>query len=396
MFACPQHLPSTSEVDTESPVNAPRAAAGPGQWIQRLASLLALVAAVLAVAPPLSAQDRERDGRESLRVFTQNAYVGASIERVMAADPGDPNALIEAVTATYFELLGSEPRVRMRGIAARIAERHPDIVALQEMYLLRRQSPGDLIIGGTEPAAEVVVDFLQSLMKSLAARGLHYAVAAVSQELDVEMPMFNPETGGIDDARLTDREVILVRTDLPSGQLRVTNRQAGHFDAHLVLPGIGVEVLQGWCSVDVFGRGRRFRFINAHLQDEAFPEIQLAQAQELLAGPADTHMPVVMAGDFNADPLGRNGTSTYPVLIDGGFSDAWVDVHPHRAGLTWGHDALLADPDVEFKWRIDLVLVKGFMFEPRGMETVDTGLRRQLPPFWPSDHAGVAVDIRLR
>jgi len=238
---------------------------------------------------------------------------------------------------------------------------------------------------------------LRSLMDGLAARGLHYRVAAMTTELDVEMPMFNMVTGEYDDARLTDRDIILVRTDLPRDQLRVSNPQGGNFDTHLTLDS-GLEVLQGWCSVDVFVRGERFRFINTHLQDDAEKEIQFAQAQELLAehGPADTRLPVMMVGDFNADPIGRNGTWTYPELMAGGFDDAWTALYPHKRGLTWGHDAYLADPSVGFVWRIDLVLFKGHTFVPKGMETVDTGLRRHTAPRWPSDHAGVWASFELR
>ncbi len=387
----------TTQNDVKARTGRPARTRTLGQAMRRLAPLV-LVAIVLAMASPLAADRRDEDSRQSFSVFTQNAYVGASIERVMAVDPTDPDptALLTAVTTTYYEMLASKPEIRMRGIAARIADQKPDIVALQEMYTLRRQSPGDAAFGGQVPATEVVADFLHSLMDALAARDLHYGVAVVTTEFDIEMPMYNAGYDGTDDARLTDSEVILVRTDLPRDQMRVSNRQMGHFNTLLVLPGSGIEVLQGWCSVDVTVRGERFRFINAHLQDETFPGIQFAQAQELLAGPADTHLPVMLAGDLNADPLGRNGTQTYPEFINGGFTDAWTAIHPNLAGLTWGHDALLADRDVEFKWRIDLVLFKGFQLEPRKIETVETGLHRLQPPFWPSDHAGVSARFSVR
>jgi endonuclease/exonuclease/phosphatase family metal-dependent hydrolase len=314
----------------------------------------------------------------------------------MTVDPTDFPGLIEAVTTTYYEILASRPDIRMRGLADRIAARTPDIVALQEMYVLRKQSPGDLVVGGTVPASEVVADFLQMLMGDLRARGLHYRVAAMTTETDVEMPMVNMETGEFDDARLTERDIILVRTDLPHGQLRVSNPQGGNFETHLTLPGL--EVLQGWCSVDVFVRGERFRLINTHLQDEMVPEIQWAQAQELMAegGPADTRLPVMLVGDFNADPHGLNGTVTYPSLIAGGFNDAWTQLFPNRPGLTFGHDAGLADRQQAFVWRIDLVLFKGDTFVPKRIQTVDTGLGRHQSPLWPSDHAGIWASFEIR
>jgi endonuclease/exonuclease/phosphatase family metal-dependent hydrolase len=374
-----------------------RSRGGPLGPTGRHVALLVLLTITLAFASPMAAG--QNNARKSFTTFTQNAYVGADISRVMLVDPEDPNpyALVEAVTTTYYEMLASQPTVRMRGLADRIAARMPDIVALQEMYVLRKQSPGDLVFGGSDPAEEVVVDFLWSLMDSLAARGLHYRVAALTTELDVEMPMFNADFTGFDDARLTDRDIILVRSDLPPGQLRVSNSQGGHFDTHLTLDN-GLDVLQGWCSVDVFIRGERFRFINTHLQDESVPEIQFAQAQELIAeyGPADTNLPVMMVGDLNADPYSRNGTFSYPSLIAGGFFDAWSELYPNRPGLTWGHDGSLADKDWDFVWRIDLVLFKGHEFVPTEMETVDSGLRRTAPPLWPSDHAGVWASFELR
>lgn len=218
------------------------------------AAVLVLLSIVLAFPQPVAAGREDVGGKRSFTTFTQNAYVGADIGRVMVLDPTDPDYfmnLLQAVTTTYYEMLASQPQVRMTGIADRIAARRPDIVALQEMYQLRRQSPGDLVSGGQVPATEVVVDFLQGLLDALAARGAHYAVAAVTNETDVEMPMFNLQTGGIDDARLTDREVILVRTDLPSGHLRVSNPRSGNFANHIVIPGVGLSVLRGWCSVDV-------------------------------------------------------------------------------------------------------------------------------------------------
>jgi endonuclease/exonuclease/phosphatase family metal-dependent hydrolase len=354
-----------------------------------------LLAIGLAFASPMAAG---QDGsKKTFTVFTQNAYIGGNLARVMMVDPTDFPGLVEAVTTTYYEILASRPDVRMRGLADRIAARTPDIVALQEMYVLRKQSPGDLVLGGSVPATEVVVDFLLTLRTELAARGLRYKVAATTTETDVEMPMLNMETGELDDARLTEYDVILVRADLPRNELRVSNPQGGNFDTHLTLDS-GLEILQGWCSVDVSVRGERFRFINTHLQDEMVPEIQYAQAQELMAagGPADTALPVMIAGDFNADPNGLNGTSTYPSLIGGGFRDAWSQLFPNRPGLTFGHDAGLSDRQLAFVWRIDLVLYKGDTLVPRKIQTVDTGLGREKSPLWPSDHAGIWASFDIR
>ena len=362
---------------------------------------LVLLGVTLAPATPALAGQRDVGGKRSFSTFTQNAYVGAQIGRVLSLNPSDPayfQKLVGAVTITYYELLASLPEVRMAGIAERIASREPDLVALQEVSLLRKQSPGDLVSGAPDqvPATEVVADFLQILLDELAARGEHYAVVAMTTEMDVEMPMVNQLSGEFDDVRLTDREVILARTDLPPGYLKVSNPQSGNFANHIVIPSIDLPVLRGWCSVDVFVRGRKFRFINAHLEEETQPVLQWLQALELLQGPSNTSLPVVLAGDFNSDGNRANGTFTYDGLLDAGFSDPWTALHPLDPGLTWGHDPLLADPTWPLVWRIDFALYRGNQFLPQGATVVDDSLGRAVPPYWPSDHAGVAVKLRLK
>ena len=164
-------------------------------------------------------------------------------------------------------------------------------MALQEVSLIRRQSPGDLIPGGTVPATVVELDYLSILLDALERHGGHYAVASKIEDTDVEVPLFTGTS--FDDVRLTDRDVILVRTDLPPGQLRISNPQSANFHVALPLP-IGVSALRGWCSIDVQTRGRSFRFINTHLEDHlplGAPNIQLAQASELLADPVNTIAP---------------------------------------------------------------------------------------------------------
>jgi len=365
-----------------------------------LARLL-LIAAALAWAGTAPAGQTGIGGKRGVDTMTINLYVGGGTERVLALDPTDPNYvsnLVYTVTGIYYEIGASQPAVRLQGVADRIAATMPDIVAVQEASLIRLQSPGDLVVGGTTPATNVVFDYLAILMNALQARGAHYAVASTADEMDIELPMFNLQTGTMDDARLTDREAILVRADLPPGQLRITNPQSGNFASAIPLPALGLSVRRGWCSVDAFIRGQDLRFICTHLEEETAPQIQLLQAQELLNGPANVKLPVVLGGDFNADPLQRNGTQTCDALFAAGFKDAWAITHPAdpAGGLTWGHDEFLADPAAAFVWRIDLVLFRGEGFAPTYADVVDSGLNRTQPPLWGSDHAAVTAGFLIQ
>lgn len=225
---------------------------------------------------------------------------------------------------------------------------------------------------------------------------MHYAVASMAQDLDVEVPLVTGP-GTFDDLRLTDRDVILVRTDLPPGYLRISNPQNGNYTASLPLP-IGVNVIRGWCSIDVQVRGRTFRVINTHLEEalpSPLPDIQAYQAAELLAGPANTSLPVVLAGDFNSDAYGNDGASVYSMLVGpGGFKDAWSAARPRQLGLTWGHDAALADVSALFSIRIDYVLYRGSGLLAEDADTISS-IIRSTPPLWFSDHAAVVATLAI-
>jgi Endonuclease/Exonuclease/phosphatase family len=360
-----------------------------------------LLAGLLLAAAPAQAQETGIGGQRSVDVMQVNLYIGAGLHPIVALDPTDPDyltKLVNAVTGVFYEIVASQPDVRLAGVANAIVARMPDIVTVEEATLLCNQSPGDLIVGGNSPATNVVFDYVQVLVDALAARGAQYAVVSTSDEWNVEMPMFNLQTGTIDDLRQTDREAILVRTGLPPGQFRASHPQNGHFTNVIVFPSIGLSFTRGWCSADVSIRGRDFRCICAHLEEETAPQVQALQAQELLNGPANVNLPVMIVGDFNADPYGRDGSFAYDLFAAAGFSDAWARLHPANltGGLTWGHDEYLANPFVQFNRRIDLVFYRGANFVPTLANVVDMGLDRTQPPLWASDHAAISAEFRLR
>ena len=295
-------------------------------------------------------------GKRGLDTMTVNLYVGGGTGRVLMLDTADPAYcanLVSTVTGIYYELPASQPPVRLAGLADEIADRMPDIVAVQEASLIRNQSPGALVLGGITSATNVICDYLAILVDALKARGTHYRVAAVTEEMDVEMPMLNLVTGTYGDARLTDRNAILVRAALPPGQLRVTHPQSGNFAT----------------------------------------AIQMAQAFEVINGPAKTKLPVVLCGDFNADPLHHTGTATHDAFVAAGFRDTWTATHPKApaGGLTWGHDEFLADPSTSFVWRLDYALYRGAGLDPINSEVIDMAVDRTEHPLWTSEHAAVAA-----
>jgi len=377
--------------------------AQPSHRIRRwgLAAIAVLcLAAAGAQAGAAFHEDRDRfspPGARDLTVMQQNLYVGAEFTPILTLDPTDGDYglhLLTAVAQVYQTIIASDFPKRAAALARQIAITQPELIGLQEVSLLRLQTPGDALFGGTNSATEVQLDYLAELLRALHRRGLHYEAVAIVTNLDIEMPMPTANPAVFTDVRLTDRDVILVQAGLPPGHLRVSHPQASNFHTALPLPNLGLSIPRGWCSVDVQTRGRSFRFINAHLEENIAAPVQAAQALELLAGPAATALPVIMVGDFNSDANGNDGTATYD-LLTGAFTDAWNVAHPGDPGLTWGHDPFLADPSVDFTWRLDLVLFRGPHFQVVNLWRMSPQFQAR-PPLWPSDHAGVVARFLLK
>jgi len=357
-----------------------------GTFFRVLCTLM--LAAAVGFAGPV-----KPGGQREVKTYIANLYVGSDLMAAMSVNPTNLPAVIQTVTGIYLKIVQSDPATRMAGIASRIAAEQPDLVGLVEVYSLYKapltaQGPGEF---------ETVADFLASLQQALAAHGAYYRVASVSTEADITMPMMDLTTGGLALAKLVDHDVILVKEGLPPGFLKTSNPQSGHFENIIRLPDAGIEVTRGWCSLDVFSRGENFRFICSHLETEAVPQLQYVQARELLAGPANTRLPVILVGDFNTDPLGRDGTFTYPLFGQAGFKDSWLQLNQNNpeGGLTWGHDELLADPADAFETRLDLIFYRGGDFVPASAVVIDSDLDRSSPPLWGSDHAALSVNFSV-
>jgi endonuclease/exonuclease/phosphatase family metal-dependent hydrolase len=122
-----------------------------------------------------------------------------------------------------------------------------------------------------------------------------------------------------------------------------------------------------------------------------------AQLSELIAELANAALPVVLAGDLNApaDVPGTSGSTAYQALLtQGGFTDAWRELHPAVAGLTCCHDETLSNATSTLHERIDLILYRG------PIHGVSATVYGEAPAdrvggLWPSDHAGVGAELRI-
>src|SRR5215212_8154822 len=330
-------------------------------------------------------------------VMTRNLYLGADLSPVFeAAAKGDGPGIVQATTVAWQNVKATNFPERAGALGDEIEQSEPLLVGLQEVSLYRT-GPPDSITATPTPAEHVEFDYLDILLKELDQRGLHYAPVTITKEADAENPGYTAP-GVLQDIRLTDRDVILARTDVSSSKVQLSNKQTGNYATYASLPigdtGQSIKLLRGWGSVDVTLRGQKFRFINTHLEQEGpLNAIQVAQGNEILNGPANTSLPVILVGDFNSRADGT-GTPTYNSLIGAGFKDAWSATHPGELGNTWGHDADLLNTTVNLTQRLDLVLFRNNLCAFKADVVGDELKDRTASGLWPSDHAGVVATLR--
>ncbi len=158
-------------------------------------------------------------GGPTVTVMTRNMDAATDLGYVFAA--GDQASYKHGLAATWAELHSSNFKQRAARIAEEIAAASPDLIALQEVTLWR---VGPLM---SPPATGVLFDQLDLLVAELAKRDLHYGIVSVQTEVDAEAPV---PTVGLD-LRMTDRDVVLARIDLPPSRFRVLGVQASQYAA---------------------------------------------------------------------------------------------------------------------------------------------------------------------
>jgi endonuclease/exonuclease/phosphatase family metal-dependent hydrolase len=380
-------------------------------WPGRIAVLTTALGTMLVPASTAAAAgagaDHDQPGKP-ITVMTRNLYLGADINAPVQAVAGitDPTlAFLTLGRATYQTRKVVDrtnfPR-RSELLAAEIAANNPDLVGLQEVALWR-SGPLEPTKVAVPNATTVDYDFLQILLQDLADAGMEYRAVSVQQEADVEAPSFESLPGpGARDIRLTMRDVVLMRVD---DGLTLLDEGIGHYDSALTVPvaGKAMRFTRGYNWVDVRVGSRELRFINTHF--EAFgSNYALAQAQELMAGPANHEGTTIIACDCNTNPLedrvtgGVEHRAPYNHIVDQGFTDQWLEWRPADQGLTSGLNETVDEATPSFTNRIDFIFARTTNGEPLavdrgGIVGADQSVR-DAAGIWPSDHAGVVLRLR--
>src|SRR3954452_17412184 len=349
----------------------------PAMPTRRLLPLVALAAAVAPAGSASAATSRD------VTVMSRNLYLGADI--ITAAVAKDRADLQQRATALFGVVQQTNFPVRAKALAKEIATNRPDLFGLQEVAQWRRTPDG--VTNDAKDATVNVYDFLALLQSALKARGASYRRAVVQTEADFEVP-----TAQNFDIRLTMRDVILVRTG-KTAKVKVRKTLKGHYKDNLsVTIPVGTILSQrGWAAVDATAGGRRFRFVDTHL--EAYGgQVRAQQAKELLAGPLKSRSTqAILVGDLNSAPTDTGDEAlAYKAMRSGGFVDAFT-----KAPKTSGQDEKLDNPTSKLQRYIDHIMSRPTL-KTVNTKVVGNRASERIQNLWPSDHAGTVATLRLR
>jgi endonuclease/exonuclease/phosphatase family metal-dependent hydrolase len=320
-----------------------------------------------------------------IRIMTLNVYFGTDLEPAFSAI-GLPE-LVAAVAQLWREVEASDIPARATKIAQEIAAAKPDLVALQEVVKWSTGAPG---------AMNLKYDFLLLILEALREQGSLYVPIAMMGDLDQLAPL---DTNGTF-VRMEDRDAVLLRVD-PLTRVRPYETSGGRYSTLLEIqnpvtgPLIGVR---SWIAVDAIVGASKFRFIASHIESLDYA-VQLAQTRELIAGPANTGLPVIFAGDLNSNGNQQRDvpdlTPSYPEMLAAGFHDTWAMLHPGDVGNTCCQAADLRNQVSALNRRLDLILTRGAI-TPISAEVVGANPDfRTASGVWPTDHAGVVATLRI-
>ena len=349
------------------------------------------VALVMPVLGLPAAAQAASGSQLQITAMTYNLFQGTELTE--AASATTPAQFLAAVGEDYGEVQRTDFAQRAQAIAAEAQSAAPDLIGLQEAALWQTGAPS--VSFPPPPISGVSFDFVKLLVDALKARGLDYAPVAVTTDFTLQGPGLFPASPApvFMNVRLTDRVAILARTGVP---LTISNVQTGDFTHNTVISTLQgpITLTEGWASVDATLGNHTVRFVTTHLADNS-DAIGSAQAGELVQGPLNTDLPVIMTCDCNATPA----TATYGVLTGAGLRDSWAQAEPGQPGYTCCQDTTLQNallnPASALTSRIDYIFSRGGGLKATGDQIVgaDPGSRSVPGGFWPSDHAGLIAGL---
>jgi endonuclease/exonuclease/phosphatase family metal-dependent hydrolase len=136
----------------------------------------------------------------------------------------------------------------------------------------------------------------------------------------------------------------------------------------------------------------RVDFVVTHLHHEVPDEaVRAEQAAALVAWLADITWPLVVVGDFNAEPV----EAAYRVILDAGFRSTFAEANGAEPAVTWPSGIKAPGMDLDGDpGCLDYIWVRG----PITVASCRLAFDRPAvgdPTLYPSDHLGLSARIRV-
>ena len=389
----------------------------------------------LATAPSAHADS-------AVTVMTRNIYLGADVSAALALIPAMP----AAAQSLWDQMRATDISSRAPALAHEIVTARPDVLGMQEVATWECRAGFG--------APKVVFDFARLILDSTRAAGVPYVIAsadgfqarnpgygipAIPFVTMVHDPATFQPLFGVDDAAcgFSISDVIAVPEELAP---MVRAAGAVDYEERTALVPIVMVVPRGYAWADIEVGGTPTRFVSTHLESFWSPDDvppSAIQSGQLVRDLGSTTMPLVVLGDFNADPrdprapganpgdqpevsaacLVQTGSlptcNAYWTMVAGGFTDAGPD-STAPGNRSWGGAVDLAGPDAA---RVDAARAMGndrgftdrldYVFVRNGAEVVRAYLVGATWPegegTWPcgervcmaSDHAGVVAEVMI-
>ena len=333
----------------------------------KLRGVTALVISAVSTVliTPISAQAAE----PTLTVMSRNIYLGANVGVALELIPNMP----AAAQFMWDQVNKNDFSKRSIALAAEIKEYKPDVIGLQEatIWYCKKNawSKKTEVFNFTDQLLEALGGYYVLASKDgKTAFNPGYSINPIPFLTMVKDPTRFQKLFSQDKAACGFQigDALAIKKSLADQVIRVGNTE--YEDSYSIVPTL-MTIYRGYTWADINIANIPVRFVTTHLEsiwDENKVPNSAKQANQLIADLKDTNMPLVVIGDFNADPrdprsssaanpglqptasdecpAGNSKCNAFRLMVEAGFNDAGPDASDPTT-YTWGMNALLTGPD---------------------------------------------------
>lgn len=374
-----------------------------------------------ALFTPYSAQAAE----PTFTVMSRNIYLGADVGVALELIPDMP----AAAQFMWDQVNKNDFSKRSVALANEIKEYQPDVIGLQEatIWYCKKNawSKKVEVFNFTDQLLEALGgEYILASKDGTAAFNPGYSINPIPFLTMVKDPERFQKIFGEDKAACGFQigDALAIKKSLADQVIQVGNTE--YEDSYSIIPTL-MTIYRGYTWADINIANIPVRFVSTHLEsiwDENKVPNAAKQASQLISDLKETNMPLVVIGDFNADPrdprpanaanpglqptaseecpAGNSKCNAYRLMIEAGFNDAGPDASDPTT-YTWGMNALLTGPDPDrlkagqsmgneygFTDRLD------YIFTNNGVDVTTSQIIGYKAPY-ATDHAGVFAEFTI-